>query len=540
MNIVIADDEKLILQGMAFIITQMNANDRIVAQCYDGEEALAFCLQEGANVDVLITDVCMPNKDGLDLITELARACPHIQTIVMSGFGEFDYVRRAMREGAIDYLLKPVIKNELQAVLDRIRNQESPVSRAGGYDKRESPLGPSVYHDNLLNALFHNNPGMAPDARAYLENRYGISEHQYVFLAAGVSIDEIPGSPFQQADRMLFQYFIRKMAEEALFLLQPEGGTVWQGQDGFVVLLFFVKKGNERASDISASLDHLLALLASHVQYPVTIGLSSALDKFSLFPELLGQVQASLRARLTMGTGKVIRYEDSLNLLNQWSVKQDSFHKVVMATVLGDVEIVEKELYVLLADLYKATVHPEVLLDMILRLFLRVEDALEAKGIRPSDVGLSDWGKLQRDLEKCPTWVALESEVMSRLTEWAGLIQEKQLEVKPTFITDAVNYIHIHYASDLTLAEVADVVGLYPTYLSEQFKVRMGVKFIDYVINIRMEKAKKLLRETNKPSFEICEKVGYATPAHFTKVFKNKVGCTPVEYREGWRELRKL
>ncbi|WP_168735368.1 response regulator transcription factor [Cohnella fermenti] len=541
MKIVIADDEKLIRQGLAYIIRQMEESDEIAASCSDGEEALSYCLREGDDVDVLITDVCMPGMDGLDLIAELARRCPHIQTVVMSGYGEFDYVRRAMREGAIDYLLKPIIKNELQEVLERMRQQKK-LAAGSKEDKRESPMIAAIHQDHLLSALFHPNPGVAPDARAYLENGFGIAEGEVRLFAAGVTIDEKADSRFQEADRMLFQYFVRKMAEEALFQQQPACGTVWQGQDDFVVLLFFVPKGEEeRETAMADSLKQLLAILSSHVQYPVTIGVSSGAERFSDMPKLLLEVQAALRARLTIGTGQVIGYEASQNLQRQWSVQPDAFHKVVTATVLGDAEALEKELGVFMDDLYEAGIHPEVLLDIVLRLFLRVESMMEAKGIvRTGDPGAADLGKLLGELQRCPTWSVLESEVKRKLAEWSSLIQEHSRQIKPTFITDAVHYIHEHYRNDLTLAEVADVVGLYPTYLSEQFKQHMGVKFVDYVIQVRMDRAKKLLRETNKPSFEICEKVGYATPAHFTKVFKSKVGCTPLEYREGWRGIRKI
>lgn len=541
MKIVIADDEKLIRQGLAYIIRQMEASDEIVASCSDGEEALSYCLREGADVDVLITDVCMPGKDGLDLIAELARLCPHIQTVVMSGYGEFDYVRRSMREGAVDYLLKPLIKNELQEVLERIRQQKK-LAAIANEGKRESPMIASIHQDHLLNALFHHNPGVAPEARAFLENGFGIAEGAFRFFAAGVAIDEKADGRFRQADRMLFQYFVRKMAEEALFQQELVRGTAWQGQDDFVVLLFFVPTGEgERESEMMDALKQLLAILSSHVQYPVTIGVSSGAERFSDMPKLLLEVQAALRARLTIGTGRVIDYEASQRLQRQWNVQPDAFHKVVTATMLGDAETLEKELGVFMDDLYEAGIHPEVLLDIVLRLFLRVESMLEAKGVvRTGEPGTADLGKLLEELRRCPTWRMLEREVRHKLAALSSLVREHARQIKPTFITDAVNYIHEHYQSDLTLAEVADVVGLYPTYLSEQFKQHMGVKFVDYVIQVRMDRAKKLLRETNKPSFEICEKVGYATPAHFTKVFKSKVGCTPLEYRESWRGIRKI
>ncbi|MEC0270524.1 AraC family transcriptional regulator [Paenibacillus anseongense] len=108
----------------------------------------------------------------------------------------------------------------------------------------------------------------------------------------------------------------------------------------------------------------------------------------------------------------------------------------------------------------------------------------------------------------------------------------KNTDRQPAYILHAIEYIRIHYASDITLNEVADTVGLYPTYLSEQFKLHTGGTFIDFITQVRVERAKNLLRKSVLPAFTICEEVGYATPAHFSKVFKKWVGCTPTEYRE--------
>ncbi|MDC3412085.1 response regulator [Aquibacillus sp. 3ASR75-11] len=112
--------------------------------------------------------------------------------------------------------------------------------------------------------------------------------------------------------------------------------------------------------------------------------------------------------------------------------------------------------------------------------------------------------------------------------------------ITQSLLQDAVQYIHEHYGNGLTLEATATHVDLSPYYFSKYFKEQMGKTFIDYVTDIRMDKAKKLLRKTHLSQKEICFEVGYHDPNYFSRAFKKVVGSSPSKYREDVRHDRTL
>jgi two-component system response regulator YesN len=94
-----------------------------------------------------------------------------------------------------------------------------------------------------------------------------------------------------------------------------------------------------------------------------------------------------------------------------------------------------------------------------------------------------------------------------------------------------IDYINHHYSEDLSIAQLADIFSLSPNYLSSLFKKEKQMKFIDYLTDLRIERAKSLLRSTNLTVKEISRQVGYHSQSHFNAVFCEKVGCTPVEFK---------
>ena len=94
-------------------------------------------------------------------------------------------------------------------------------------------------------------------------------------------------------------------------------------------------------------------------------------------------------------------------------------------------------------------------------------------------------------------------------------------------------YIDTHYAQDLSLEGMSRQTDISPYYFSKLFKHKTGVTFIDYLTNLRIEKAKELLADPSKSMKEICSEVGYSDPNYFSRIFKKVTGKTPTEYKDG-------
>ena len=118
-------------------------------------------------------------------------------------------------------------------------------------------------------------------------------------------------------------------------------------------------------------------------------------------------------------------------------------------------------------------------------------------------------------------------------------IQSKRSEKSGSLIEEAMRYIRENYSRDISLDEVSQEVNISPYYFSKLFKDSTDQNFIEYLTNLRMEKARELLLTTESSMKEICVAVGYADPNYFSRIFKKNTGVTPTEYKENKGEFQK-
>lgn len=118
-HIMLVEDEILLMQSLARHIEELDMGFKVVCQLTNGEEALKALRTE--NIHLVITDIRMPVMDGLQLAREIHHRYPNIKTVILSGYAEFDYAREALSQGVVDYLLKPVVTEQLEATLNKVK-----------------------------------------------------------------------------------------------------------------------------------------------------------------------------------------------------------------------------------------------------------------------------------------------------------------------------------------------------------------------------------------------------------------------------------
>lgn len=122
MNVVVTDDEKHIADGLAKLIGHVDERCHVIACFYDSQETLQWFETHKKEADLLVTDICMPGMDGLELCQRVREKDAGVQCVILTGFGEFDYAKRAIDIGVMGYLLKPVDTAELREILEKALN----------------------------------------------------------------------------------------------------------------------------------------------------------------------------------------------------------------------------------------------------------------------------------------------------------------------------------------------------------------------------------------------------------------------------------
>lgn len=132
----------------------------------------------------------------------------------------------------------------------------------------------------------------------------------------------------------------------------------------------------------------------------------------------------------------------------------------------------------------------------------------------------------------------LKSEVIEKVQlavrrlEDGGQVRRRADKGQPAAIDQICRYMKAHVDSDYSLMDVAEYMQMNPAYLSRYFKEKTGETFLEYDKRLKMERAQELLWTTNMKTYEIANKLGYKSTQHFSRIFKEYNGCTPMEYRQ--------
>ncbi|MCZ8517892.1 MULTISPECIES: response regulator transcription factor [Paenibacillus] len=501
LRIMIADDEERIRLGLEKIITKESAEYEVVGSYASGTELLADL--PGKDVDVIITDIQMPGMDGLELIGKLRDQRPGVQCVIVSGYSEFEYARKALQFRVTEYLLKPVNKQELFELLRRLH---------GETEKRRSE-GQARRTDWIRERL----EGREPDPTEEMPELTRGGEAACIVIRGEEPID--PGALRKWASGVTGAAFLEVVP------VSPH----------LVCLLF--SAGPHANPQGTADLGRLLVHSCTAGQKGcLSVGMGPAVQEPREWNEAY---QEALRAShyAMYGSGRVL---------------SASVEEIPVISVQGQFAKVEKDLRPYLDVLDTAGIC-EALQGLLLRLaelrpekrqvlelfegtlFLLRQEIPELAEVIDSDYdGSLKWESLVYDAMRFEQIAAQWSWIMSDLLRVSG---ERRGSQENRVIGQVKKILMEDFQRDIDLSALAAQVFLTPNYLSKLFKSETGQTLTEFLIGIRIQKAKELLKErTELKTYEIGERVGYPDPAYFNKIFKKTVGFTPKEYRDTVRK----
>ncbi len=487
----------------------------------DGEQALTVALE--FKPDIVLTDIRMPFMDGLQLSGKLKELLPGAMVAILSGHDEFAYAQEALKLGVREYLQKPVPPTELVAAVKRLERQvdaarvrEHQMNRM----RRQLDQAMPLMRQKLLNQL--------------LERELGQAEIEDMLRFVGLPLS---GESFTVC---LIDFESEKSAARdwalmecaALDIIKGEARTdaaAFELNRGGVALIYCARtvfKEKERAF-VAALIEAIRAELYEQLDLATTAAIGEPVDHLWELNRSYLSARQALRNRVMLGRyntydafarqeeARLYPFDDANQLLTK--LKQGSRAELVegiqafFETLRGAGRLSEENLRVLTIDLLNGA-------------FKLMTEAGKADPARLDEAYRRAFSA--QSLGDCE---AIASE---HLLFAHAQLEEARSSCGNQLIEGACAFIAGHYADpDMSLNAAAAHVFVSPTYLSILFKKKLGVTFIDYLINLRLEKAKALLRDTAKRTYEVAAETGYSDPQYFSVCFKKYTGLTPTEYR---------
>jgi two-component system, response regulator YesN len=532
-KILIVDDESIFRKGLRKMITALDKNWEIVGEACDGYDALDKL--EEFEPEVLLTDIRMPRMDGIQLQQMAGGRYKDLMTVVVSGYDEFAYAQQSLRQGARDYITKPVEREELGRVLEKLRleieqRQAKPL-QSGAWGAQ--PTIRRHVTEHLVESLLK---GKTDESELKLLSEMGITFGHPYFICMVIKLDKhsVEKERYLRSDASLFQLYIQQFVQEMID--RHAQGLSFVLSDTEVVALLNVPEPHQSLARPGSLGDMIRRQIRSLSNMTVTIGVSTSVEGLQGIPKAYNEAEIALLYRLIVGGDNLLEYAAMTeNSHFGSSTRKWSWEMLEKSIVEGRQASISQIIEQLIDELCSSAQSPEIIHQQICKLLLYYYELSEELGVTEGWLGTKDIRRVLFDVCALSSRQELIEQCQALLVRLTECISESREHKDRDPVAAAHRYMEQHFHHPLTLKDVADEVFLNPAYFSNLFKQRTGVTFIEQLTHIRIEEAKKKLALTNEKISVISDETGFTNVRHFNRVFKNLSGLSPKEYRDSTR-----
>ncbi len=469
-------------------------------------------------VDLVITDVRMPGMDGIELCRQVKEYDDSIEIIIISGYNDFEYARKAIEYNVKAYLLKPVMPNELEEQLIDIKDKLDMKLELQQEERRKR----EILKDKLLYEFVS---GYIDGIKRETDlKRYDIDLAHGIYNIALISVDVDEDKRHEESAK----HQIRNTIES--FVRQHRLGYVYEDINGmFGILILRQEPYDTDIYPLDRKFETLSSILEKDLGLRVAIGYGTYKTEPSNIKIARQEALQSLESRVLNKGKRVISYYDFAKKGEQlWNLKwdKDNFIKAVEEM---DEESIHNQVDEFIENIISNQITKDILKSMLISIVWDLSVLIQRYNGDVNRVfdhtALDEIDDVCRDINKMKDWAVK----MSRETH--GYIIELKSQSTKSLIEHVVEYIDANYCQDITLSQIADKFYVSHAYLGQLFKEKTGVFFSQYINTKRIEKAKELYMTGRFKVYEIIEKVGYKHSEYFYRQFKKCEGITFAEFR---------
>jgi two-component system, response regulator YesN len=538
-NLLIVDDEEIAVNGLAYDVDWGDLNISEIFKAYDADEAMQ-CL-ENRKIDVVITDIRMPGISGLEM-TELIRdKWPYAKIILISGYDEFEYAQRAVNIGAFAYITKPALYEEVKDMVKRALNEikmqmeeRKTVENARRQLESMLPILRERYLSDWVVTGRINPQNQTDELKSYMIELDDKSPIALVLFR----IDEWKEQT--SIDKLTYQIAVRDIVNNVL--LKGHKGMYFRDYEDNQVLIL-QKEDKEELNKLLKYMEGMAENFQDALNRSFGCVISVIWSEIASLEHIAECYQRTLEKAhrsSIWGPGIILGTNSQVNDGDTEVIMMDK-HQSSLLILLESLKKDEAVKYV--CDYFKEF-EPKlpIAYENLLEIYYMVSNTLLQASIKRG-IPIRNWAG---DEEKYfYNFERLKS--IQQLKEWCIRCIRKYIEYNiveevghtSQIVNKAKKIIEDYYCTEITLTEISSYVYVHPNYLSRVFKKEEGISVMEYIIQLRMEKAKDLLKRSETKVYEISEKLGYSSTAHFNRIFKRYTGVTPKEYQLIASERRK-
>lgn len=541
-KVYLVEDEIIIRQSIKNSIDWEKEGYEFVGDASDGELALPVILKE--KPDILITDIRMPFMDGLELSRMVKAELPDIKIVILSGYDDFEYAKQAIKIGVAEYLLKPVssavLLEHLSEIAEKVRDEREDLALKKVY-YQEMQENEELIKMKFLGELISGKLSLADAMEKGKRFHMNLSGPFYrIILFKFIQEDHVQA---EQSEALAEAYeavggYVDRFRD--VFRFQ-------RGVEGWAFLLTSVEEDME--TQTKAFIEGLKAVIAPFDTLTWFGGIGSEVARIRELRYSFREADKAFAGRFVQEPNQIISVEQ-LNFEQQDNEfdanifgEINQFDQIITRFLSnGSLEEVESFVGALFTEISEdhfrsLMIRQYIIMDIYATVLTFCKKLRKDAGVEGEVYG--QWEGI-RENEEILKLAVTTAESVDDIKDYIGTLLDHAIELRNTvggrryseIIQTAKERIEQDYMTeDISLNSVAAEVCMSPSYFSSVFSKEMGKTFIEYLTEVRMEKAKQYLACSSMKTSEISYKVGYKDPHYFSYIFKKTQGCTPKEYR---------
>jgi two-component system, response regulator YesN len=527
-KIVLIDDDFQTLEGMKEVIPWSELDCVCAGEALDGEMGLEVIRK--TSPDLIITDIYMPNMDGLEMIERLRLEGYGGKIIILSGYSDFEYARKALKLQVIDYLSKPISPGTLAITVNRAIEQlsEEKASREqeSGMAEKVMKYEQVAIEEWMRRQLIHVSDRNQEEAPLVIQSLF---HEQVNIVVVGIEIVRTERiHTISPLDLRLFRYGLKNIALEWMEQSGLEYTYIDLHSHTSALVIRSVLLEGIAEQTLEKSLQQIHKSASDYLGLKLRIGIGTPRQGWKYMSASMNEAFKAISFRQGTEESGISFYEPCMmngKVQKVEFIAYPLFQKIAEMLRLNQVEEAKSAVRQLTEELNKLPMDADVRLPQLAAEFgtivrhalFEVSITVDSRSIGMEIDQTQEIQTLHQFHDKLDDWITSISDMVSK----GSNTKHKQT------VDFIIQYVNEHYAEDIGTSELAEKLYLSRNHVANIFRAATGETFTAYLIRFRMEKAREMIMSGKYLIYEVADRVGYKNVPYFSFLFKKHTGYNP-------------
>ncbi|NLI59261.1 MAG: response regulator [Clostridium sp.] len=519
MKVLLVDDEPYVFEGLRIMVDWEKYGFSICGEASNGEDALEII--KTCNPHLVVTDIKMPVMDGIKLIKSVYEDSNiRAKFIILSGYDEFEYAKSAMQYGVNSYILKPLDEDELNQAVKKVSRQI--LEERKDEESRNKQL--SFVAESAINTILKGEATDSDIKRANFILELDENEEIKMLLLEIDNFDKW----MSDCDEIQLRE-IREKIKKIINSSMDNKFDLKVFEDDLNRFCILISNSMDIYNTICEYAKDLKEIIEKNLDFSVSIAISDSVAGIKFLADLYKQVDLAISYKFFKDIGSIILYKNIKDISMNHKLFEIDIDELKSYIKENDTDGIKRTIKNLFHGFSKDLTAPELIKIYIENLELEfIRYVQEMKGnVQEFTKKLMDFNK---KIEKS-TIEELKKEATNLCIFLGQYIDSITKSNSKDIIAEMKHYINKNYNKDINLKIIGKHLYVNPVYIGRKFKQVTGMQFNEYLHQVRIEEAKKLLRRTNMKISDVARSVGYSSTEYFTSKFKSFTNFSPSEFK---------